>query len=112
MERCPQCGVVSRVRLAKGEVCAACIAQNAWTVREGEKLVIGASDIRAAELKRAGEAARETLWARVAPFLLPSIAVALGLAAGICVVVISRHRQVGPLPELLSALKGWGGAAA
>lgn len=112
MERCPQCGVVSRVRLAPGEVCASCIAQNAWAVREGEKLVIGPADIQQAELRRAGEAAREKGWTRLAPFLLPAVCVALGVAAGICVLIISQPRKVGPLPELLSALKGYGGAAA
>jgi S1-C subfamily serine protease len=51
-DACPRCGAPSPVRLAPGQACAACAADDAWERHRDGKLVIDHADIAAAVARR------------------------------------------------------------
>ncbi len=108
---CPQCNVKGPVRLAPGQVCAACQAQNAWELRDGERMIISKKVIAEVEKRRAGEAANEkkTTWLWwVVP---PALALVLAGVASFFVWKLAAPRPIGSLSKLLSEMRVAGALA-
>jgi S1-C subfamily serine protease len=108
---CPQCNVRGPVRLAVGEVCAACKAQNAWALSDGNKLVIDQKEIDQALSRRAGEAAREKKAQRVWALVPAGLALAAAIAAIVFAVKLSLPKSIGSLDDLLSGMRLHGALA-
>lgn len=100
---CPSCRTAGPVRLAPGQLCAACLAQDAWQ-RAGERLVIDRDSIAAAVRRREGEAAGEPLWRRSLAWVMPATTLAAAALAVFCLWGLLSARSIGALAALVADL--------
>jgi S1-C subfamily serine protease len=100
------------VRLAPGEPCAACAADDAWVRHRDRPLVIDEAAIAVAMARRLGEADTQRWRRRLATVVVPAATVTLGAAAAWFAVAVLTPGPVGPLAELIDALVAVAGKAA
>jgi S1-C subfamily serine protease len=101
---CPACNTIGPARLYPGQVCAACEAQRAWQDAEARGLVIDRASIDAAVQRRAGEAAGEPLWRRLAVWASPASTLTFAVVAVGCIQHLLASRAIGPLGGLMADL--------
>lgn len=102
---CPSCKTIGPVRLAPGQMCAACEAQAAWQrVGEGGRMVIDRDSIAAAVRRREGEAAGQPLWRRCLAWVMPAATLGAAAFAFWWMHQLLAARSIGPLAALVAEL--------
>jgi S1-C subfamily serine protease len=101
---CPSCQVAGPKRLAPGQVCPTCEAQQAWNAIGESGLKIDQAAIDEAVKRREGEAASEAWWRQF--FVWAPVAFSLAVAAFAVwsVFVLLQPREIGPLQGLFDDL--------
>jgi S1-C subfamily serine protease len=102
---CSACKTVGPARLYRGQVCAACEAQNAWSkLGETGRLVIDRDSIDAAVKRRHSEAAGQPLWRRLLVWATLAMTLGVAVIAGWFVWQLLSARSIGPLDALLGEM--------
>jgi S1-C subfamily serine protease len=103
---CPKCNVAGPKKLAPGQVCATCEAQQAWNAIGESGIKIDAKAIQDAVVRREGEAAGEPFWQKAIG--LAPVVLSFGVAAfaGWMIYLLLRPREIGPLRVLFEDLNG------
>lgn len=101
---CPKCNVAGPKKLAPGQVCATCEAQQAWNAIGESGIKIDAKSIQDAVTRREGEAAGEPLWRRSLHLGPVVFSLAVALFAARAIYVLLRPREIGPIQALFDDL--------
>lgn len=101
---CPKCNVAGPKRLAPGQVCATCDAQQAWNAIGESGIKIDVATINEAVRRREGEAAGEPLWKKALGYTPVVFSLFVATVTAWSLYVLLRPREIGPLRELLDDL--------
>jgi S1-C subfamily serine protease len=101
---CPKCNVAGPKKLAPGQVCATCDAQQAWNAIGESGIKIDQKAIQDAVTRREGEAAGEPLWQKALGFAPVALSLAVAAFAGWMIYLLLRPREIGPVKELFEDL--------
>jgi len=101
---CPKCNVAGPKKLAPGQVCATCEAQQAWNAIGESGIKIDTKAIQDAVTRREGEAAGEPLWQKAIGFAPVLLSLSVAAFAGWMIYLLLRPREIGPLTGLFDDL--------
>ena len=101
---CPKCNVAGPKKLAPGQVCATCEAQQAWNAIGESGIKIDTKAIQDAVNRREGEDAGEPLWQKALGFAPVALSLVVAGFTGWMIYLLLRPREIGPLRDLFADL--------